>query len=256
VKQKTGNENSLRYVRKTNVIRVGQNPLKKCLNIRVLTTYSNYIFTCWNCRGCEFLFCDECRYKGFCQFCSTGEYAFVSKYEKKERRVLIERESDATDRRLRAFWGYVSFLVILPLVLWFIGTIVNELSKQQAIQTSSVASGVLQQRSTETTREANNIDQRKRDRLIRLRKIYFNSIRQHVGKHWIAVGNQRPKVDCVVAVIQGIDGDIHKIVDISGEIGDAAAREMLEKAILRASPLPTAPDPQLFDTRIKFFFKQ
>jgi colicin import membrane protein len=37
--------------------------------------------------------------------------------------------------------------------------------------------------------------------------------------------------------------------------GDAALRESIESAVYRASPLPAAPDPSLFDRNLSFLFK-
>ena len=64
---------------------------------------------------------------------------------------------------------------------------------------------------------------------------------------------------CDVRVIQDEKGVV-KEVDINNCIIDESYRETLfmksiEKAVLKASPLPVAPDKSVFNSEIKFQFK-
>ena len=62
-----------------------------------------------------------------------------------------------------------------------------------------------------------------------------------------------PDIDCVVRVTQVPGGEVVR-VEIQACNGDASARESIEAAVYRASPLPQPPDAALFERIIEFRF--
>ena len=91
--------------------------------------------------------------------------------------------------------------------------------------------------------------------LSRLRKLYFTSIRQKVGRNWRKPPGTSDNVNCTVSVLQSVSGEVLKVAVEECSGGNAALRKSVENAVRASSPLPAAPDPQLFDRRVRFFFR-
>lgn len=83
---------------------------------------------------------------------------------------------------------------------------------------------------------------------------WLGQIANRVQRAWIRPPNSRPGVECWVYVTQTPGGEVTN-VRIGECNGDAALRESIESAVYRASPLPPAPDPALFDRNLNFLFK-
>jgi colicin import membrane protein len=83
---------------------------------------------------------------------------------------------------------------------------------------------------------------------------WLGQIANRVQRAWIRPPNSQPGVQCWVYVTQTPGGEVTN-VRIGECNGDAALRESIESAVYRASPLPPAPDPALFDRNLSFLFK-
>ena len=64
----------------------------------------------------------------------------------------------------------------------------------------------------------------------------------------------RAGIECVVRITQTTGGEVTG-VSVGDCNGDAAVRASIEDAVYRASPLPPAPDPAIFDRNLTFNFK-
>ena len=83
---------------------------------------------------------------------------------------------------------------------------------------------------------------------------YMIQIRQHVENNWLRpVGNAEDQ-SCEVRVIQAISGDVLDVI-VQSCTGDNTFQRSVERAVRKASPLPTPPDPELFQREIHFTFK-
>ena len=102
--------------------------------------------------------------------------------------------------------------------------------------------------------ENTRLAQQQQRELVRLRNLYFNSIRQRVERSWRKPPGTSGKVKCTVSVIQSLGGEVLQVAVESCEGGSSALRKSVENAVRAASPLPPAPDPTLFDRRLKFYF--
>jgi colicin import membrane protein len=83
---------------------------------------------------------------------------------------------------------------------------------------------------------------------------YVAQIRSRIQRAWIRPPNTKPGLKCVVNVTQGPGGEV-----ISAKVGecngDDIVRRSIEAAVMRASPLPTPPDPSLFERNLRLEFK-
>jgi colicin import membrane protein len=79
-------------------------------------------------------------------------------------------------------------------------------------------------------------------------------IAARVTRAWIRPASARPGIDCVVRVTQTTGGEV-TAVSVGQCNGDAAVRASIEDAVYRASPLPPAPDPAIFERELVFNFK-
>ncbi len=87
-----------------------------------------------------------------------------------------------------------------------------------------------------------------------LRSRYVDSIAQHVERYWRRPSSAKPGLSCTVKVKQIPGGEvIHARVGVCN--GDQIVQRSIEHAVLRASPLPAPPDPELFDRNLVFVFK-
>ena len=83
---------------------------------------------------------------------------------------------------------------------------------------------------------------------------YVAMIEQHVVRQWNRPATARSGLECEVRVAQTPTGTV-----LSAQVtqcnGDAAVKQSIEAAVLRASPLPLPPDPRLFERNLVFIFK-
>lgn len=82
---------------------------------------------------------------------------------------------------------------------------------------------------------------------------YVAMIQQHVERQWNRPASARAGLACEVRVAQTPTGTV-----LSAQVtqcnGDAAVKQSIESAVLRASPLPLPPDPRLFERNLVFRF--
>ena len=91
-------------------------------------------------------------------------------------------------------------------------------------------------------------------RLQALRAQYVQEIVRHVEKRWLQPATIQQGWQCEVSVRQNALGDVTQVKMLKCT-GDDAFRSSIERAIMRASPLPSPRDPQAFDQQIQFIFK-
>jgi colicin import membrane protein len=112
-------------------------------------------------------------------------------------------------------------------------------------------------------REAQEAELRKsveaEDRLNQLRNSgamisWVQQIANRIQRAWLRPSSARPGIDCVVHVTQ-VPGGAVTSVKVGECNGDAAVRQSIEDAVLRASPLPPPPDPALFERDLDIHFR-
>jgi colicin import membrane protein len=79
-------------------------------------------------------------------------------------------------------------------------------------------------------------------------------IAAQINRNWLRPPTARPGIECMLNVTQ-IPGGVVTQVTIGECNGDQAVRESIEAAVYRASPLPSPPDPALFDRQLRIDFK-
>ncbi|MEO8018640.1 MAG: cell envelope integrity protein TolA, partial [Pseudomonadota bacterium] len=75
-----------------------------------------------------------------------------------------------------------------------------------------------------------------------------------IARAWIKPPSAQPGISCIVSVTQVPGGEVTAVRVNSCSINDAALRESVEAAVLRASPLPAPPDPALFERNLELTF--
>jgi colicin import membrane protein len=83
---------------------------------------------------------------------------------------------------------------------------------------------------------------------------WIAQIANRIQRAWIRPPSARPGIDCVVHVTQ-VPGGAVTSVKVGECNGDAAVRQSIEDAVIRASPLPPPPDPALFERELDIRFK-
>jgi colicin import membrane protein len=83
---------------------------------------------------------------------------------------------------------------------------------------------------------------------------WISQIANRIQRAWIRPPSARPGIDCVVHVTQ-VPGGAVTSVKVGECNGDAAVRQSIEDAVIRASPLPPPPDPALFERELDIRFK-
>ena len=83
---------------------------------------------------------------------------------------------------------------------------------------------------------------------------WIGQIANRIQRAWIRPPSARPGIDCVVHVTQ-VPGGAVTSVKVGECNGDAAVRQSIEDAVIRASPLPPPPDPALFERELDIRFK-
>lgn len=91
-------------------------------------------------------------------------------------------------------------------------------------------------------------------RLQSVRAQYIKSIQQQVARNWIKPPNITPGSYCEVMVEQNVMGDVIQVQVLKCS-GNDVFRDSVDRAVRRASPLPMAPEPDVFEKRIQFIFK-
>lgn len=75
-----------------------------------------------------------------------------------------------------------------------------------------------------------------------------------IQRAWIRPPSAQPGISCTVLVTQVPGGEVTSVRVDSCSGGDAALRESVEAAVYRASPLPSPPDPALFERNLELTF--
>jgi colicin import membrane protein len=83
---------------------------------------------------------------------------------------------------------------------------------------------------------------------------WYAAIVAKIERNWNRPPSARPGVTCIVLVSQVQGGDVTAVKVNSCSIDDAALRESVEVAVLRASPLPSPPNQALFERNIELTF--
>ncbi|HEU4781477.1 MAG TPA: cell envelope integrity protein TolA [Steroidobacteraceae bacterium] len=79
-------------------------------------------------------------------------------------------------------------------------------------------------------------------------------ITARIQRAWIKPPSARPGISCIVSVTQVPGGEVTGVRVNSCSIDDAALRESVEAAVLRASPLPTPPAGVPFERNLELTF--
>lgn len=91
-------------------------------------------------------------------------------------------------------------------------------------------------------------------RVKKLRSQYVKLIERHVGKKWIKPASTTSDMFCEVIITQNRAGTVLSVKTEKCK-GDKAFQQSVERAVLRASPLPDPPSADVFDRNILFTFK-
>jgi colicin import membrane protein len=83
---------------------------------------------------------------------------------------------------------------------------------------------------------------------------WVGQIANRIQRAWLKPPSARPGIECVVHVTQ-VPGGVVTSAKVGECNGDAAVRESIEAAVMRASPLPPPPDPALFERDLDIRFK-
>ena len=83
---------------------------------------------------------------------------------------------------------------------------------------------------------------------------WYASIVAKIERAWIRPPSARPGISCTVSVTQVPGGVVSTVRVESCNGGDAALRESVERAVYNASPLPSPPDPALFERNLELTF--
>jgi colicin import membrane protein len=82
---------------------------------------------------------------------------------------------------------------------------------------------------------------------------YIARLAARIQNAWIKPPSARAGLDCIVNITQSPGGEVLS-AHVSQCNGDAAARQSIENAVYRASPLPAPPDPALFERNLVIHF--
>lgn len=82
---------------------------------------------------------------------------------------------------------------------------------------------------------------------------YIARLSSRIQNAWIKPPSARAGLDCIVNITQIPGGEVTS-AKVSQCNGDAAARQSIENAVYRASPLPAPPDPALFERNLVIHF--
>jgi len=88
----------------------------------------------------------------------------------------------------------------------------------------------------------------------KLRSQYVKLIRRHVEKKWIKPASSAKDMFCSVVITQNRAGTVLSVKTEQCK-SNKAFQESVERAVLRASPLPDPPSPDVFERTVRFTFK-
>lgn len=104
-------------------------------------------------------------------------------------------------------------------------------------------------------REAEEAERRRRETARQqMEARYIADIRDKVSRNWIMPDNWPAGTSCTIRVSQIPGGEVVQVRIVSS-CGDPIRDRSLESAVLRASPLPSPPDPSVFSREIEFVFR-
>ncbi len=83
---------------------------------------------------------------------------------------------------------------------------------------------------------------------------YVRAITAKIEANWTQPDNWPPGTSCTVRVSQIPGGEVIE-ARVVHSCGDPFLNRSVENAVLRASPLPTPPDPSVFNRNIEFVFR-
>ncbi|MDH5393354.1 MAG: cell envelope integrity protein TolA [Gammaproteobacteria bacterium] len=87
----------------------------------------------------------------------------------------------------------------------------------------------------------------------KLRSQYVKLIERHVGKKWIKPASANKEMFCNVIITQNRAGTVLSVKTDECK-GDKAFQQSVERAVLKASPLPDPPSADVFDRTVQFTF--
>jgi colicin import membrane protein len=82
---------------------------------------------------------------------------------------------------------------------------------------------------------------------------YIARLASRIQNAWIKPPSAHAGLDCIVNITQIPGGEVTS-AHVSQCNGDAAARQSIENAVYRASPLPAPSDPALFERNLVIHF--
>ena len=85
------------------------------------------------------------------------------------------------------------------------------------------------------------------------RDAYGQRVKERIEQNWVRPPSARAGLDCTLRVTQVPGGEVTGAV-VSSCNGDEAVRESIVAAVLRASPLPPPPAPELFERNLVIRF--
>jgi len=90
-------------------------------------------------------------------------------------------------------------------------------------------------------------------RVQKLRMQYVQDIMNHVQRYWLKPSNIQKGWKCDVSVQQNALGDVTHVKMLNC-VGSDGFKSSVERAVRKASPLPSPKDPKAFDRNIQFTF--
>ena len=109
------------------------------------------------------------------------------------------------------------------------------------------------QRHRQLQEEIANEERVRDSRLAGLQARYMGLIKQKIESNWTPPPSTPDNLKCKVEVRQVVGGTVTSANVLSCN-GDDAVRQSIVTAVLKASPLPSPPDPSLFDPDLTFDF--
>jgi colicin import membrane protein len=156
--------------------------------------------------------------------------------EQREREVKAKREADAETERKR------------------VAEIERKQKEREAEQRRVVEQRAQEARESELQQQLANEESEQRLATSGVFDKYRALIESHIYRYWNRPPSARAGVQCDLKITQA-PGGVVLTVEIGECNGDAAMRQSIENAVLRASPLPLPPDPRAFERVVILQFK-
>ena len=122
-------------------------------------------------------------------------------------------------------------------------------AEQAEVRRKAEEADLIQRMEEEEAREMEN-----NTRLQTLRSQYAQMIEQQVARNWLPPANMTKGWFCEVMVMQNRLGDITQVQMLKCS-GSDAFKSTVERAVRKASPLPSPPSPDVFDQKLQFTFR-